>query len=433
MQTDVVGDYVLIVNNDGLLTFSGNYDHSVDSDASWSIGKNLHIGAGDSVYQTATKNWHLNAGTSIFQTAASNVNLKAGAVMNQESISAMNLKSGADWKVSAGGTTNITSSHHYETAGIIDMNGPPAIPADAAIKATAADSAEIPSNLPRYNLPNRKKDAGWDDSRFYKAEDIVSIMRRVPTHEPWDHHENINRTEFNPTATDNTAPAYTKSVKRETNTPSPGTVNEPPRSYNRQGMSANWVEDTAFIKKVKDVATELKCSYIDLLTCMAFETGRTFDPGLRNSIGATGLIQFIRPVAISLGTTTDALAAMSRVEQMDWVLKYFKAGPIRKLSAVSLEDLYMAILWPVAVGKPLDYVLFSSPSKAYEQNKGLDLNKDGNITKEEAAKKARDQLNYVRTQLLKVKDEGGEWKDSSGNTITDGSGNAVRYGPYPPK
>ena len=433
MQTDVVGDYVLIVNNDGLLTFSGNYDHSVDSDASWSIGKNLHIGAGDSVYQTATKNWHLNAGTSIFQTAASNVNLKAGAVMNQESISAMNLKSGADWKVSAGGTTNITSSHHYETAGIIDMNGPPAIPADAAIKATAADSAEIPSNLPRYNLPNRKKDAGWDDSRFYKAEDIVSIMRRVPTHEPWDHHENINRTEFNPTATDNTAPAYTKSVKKETNTPSPGTVNEPPRSYNRQGMSANWVEDTAFIKKVKDVSTELKCSYIDLLTCMAFETGRTFDPGLRNSIGATGLIQFIRPVAISLGTTTDALAAMTRVEQMDWVLKYFKAGPIRKLSAVTLEDLYMAILWPVAVGKPLNYVLFSSPSKAYEQNKGLDLNKDGNITKEEAAKKARDQLNYVRTQLLKVKDEGGEWKDSGGNTITDGSGNAVRYGPYPPK
>jgi hypothetical protein len=93
----------------------------------------------------------------------------------------------------------------------------------------------------------------------------------------------------------------------------------------------------------------------------------------------------------------------------------------------------MAILWPAAVGKSNDYVLFSSPSKAYEQNKGLDLNKDGNITKAEAAAKVRNQLSYIRTQLLKIPDEGGVWKDSSGNTIKDGSGNPVRYGPYPPK
>jgi hypothetical protein len=166
---------------------------------------------------------------------------------------------------------------------------------------------------------------------------------------------------------------------------------------------------------------------------MAFETGRTFNPGIQNSIGATGLIQFIRPTAIGLGTTTDQLRTMTRVEQMDWVLKYFKAGPIRKLSSVTLEDLYMAILWPAAVGKSNDYVLFSSPSKAYEQNKGLDLNKDGNITKAEAAAKVRNQLSYIRTQLLKIPDEGGVWKDSSGNTIKDGSGNPVRYGPYPPK
>jgi hypothetical protein len=197
-------------------------------------------------------------------------------------------------------------------------------------------------------------------------------------------------------------------------------------------MPADWTKDTAFYKKVKEVATSLKCSHIDLLCCMAFETGRTMNPGLRNSIGATGLIQFIRPTAVSLGTTTDVLSTMTRVEQMDWVLKYFKKGPIAKLSSVTLEDLYMAILWPVAVGKSNDYVLFSSPSKAYQQNAGLDLNKDGNISKAEAASKVRDQLNYIRTQLLKIPDEGGEWKDGSGNVIKDGSGNAVRYGSTPP-
>ena len=165
---------------------------------------------------------------------------------------------------------------------------------------------------------------------------------------------------------------------------------------------------------------------------MAFETGRTLSPSIRNSIGATGLIQFIPSTARGLGTTTDALAQMTRVEQMDYVLKYFKAGPVRKIAAPTLEDLYMQILWPRAVGKPLDYVLFSYPSKAYEQNKGLDINKDGNITKEEAAAKVRNQLNYIRTQLLKVPDQGGVWVDGLGNPITDSSGNPIKYGPYPP-
>jgi hypothetical protein len=165
---------------------------------------------------------------------------------------------------------------------------------------------------------------------------------------------------------------------------------------------------------------------------MAFETGRTFNPALRNSIGATGLIQFIRPTAIGLGTTTDYLATLTRVQQMDWVLKYFKAGPIRKLSSVTLEDLYMAIIWPAAVGKPDSYILFSEPSKAYTQNKGLDKNNDGHISKEEAASKVRDQLNYIRGQLLKIPDEGGVWTDASGNPILSGDGTPVRYGPYPP-
>jgi hypothetical protein len=42
------------------------------------------------------------------------------------------------------------------------------------------------------------------------------------------------------------------------------------------------------------------------------------------------------------------------------------------------------------VGKPEDYVLFSeanTKSKAYLQNKGLDANRDGLITKAEAAAK----------------------------------------------
>ena len=121
-----------------------------------------------------------------------------------------------------------------------------------------------------------------------------------------------------------------------------------------------------------------------LMACIAFETAETFRPDIRNAAGsgAVGLIQFMPATARGLGTSTDALARMSAVEQLDYVRMYFKpyAGRLHTLS-----DVYMAILWPKAVGQPEDYVLFTQPSLAYTQNAGLDRDRDGRITKAEAA------------------------------------------------
>jgi hypothetical protein len=118
---------------------------------------------------------------------------------------------------------------------------------------------------------------------------------------------------------------------------------------------------------------------------MAFETGETFSPSIQNSSSkATGLIQFIKPTATALGTTLDKLKAMTDIEQLDYVAAYFKPYK-NKMSTVS--DVYMAILWPAAIGKPEAKVLFAAPSKTYEQNKGLDFDKDGTVTKAEAAAK----------------------------------------------
>lgn len=143
-----------------------------------------------------------------------------------------------------------------------------------------------------------------------------------------------------------------------------------------------------------------------LLTCIAFETGRTFSASVRNMAGsgATGLIQFMPATAIYFFweaaeiaawtkeqrkakgiEATDRLAAMTAEDQLKYVLEYFKpyAGRLN-----SLEDLYMAILWPAAIGKPVSYVLWDKETRptTYRQNSGLDLNKDGAITKEEASR-----------------------------------------------
>ena len=413
MQTDVGGNYALIVDNNGKILFSNDLDETVGKNSTVSIGSNFNLGAGGSIFQSASSKMHLYAASDMFQQSSSNFNIKAGEQMFQESTGIFNVKSGSTYR---------------ETATAIHMNSS-GESATAATKATVSSVAEVPTALPVFKLPNRSKEEGWDDKKFYKAEDLTSIMKRVPTHEPWDQHESINQTQFSSVATDNsTAAPSTPSFS----SPATAPTTTPP-NYNRANMPAEWTKDLAFIEKVKSVAKELNCSFIDLLCCMAFETGRTFNPAIRNSIGATGLIQFIRPTAIGLGTTTDKLAAMTRVEQMDWVLKYFKAGPIRKIAAPTLEDLYMQILWPRAVGKPLDYVLFSSPSTAYRQNKGLDKNKDGNITKAEAASKVTNQLSYIRSQLLTIPEEADIWTDADGNPITDSAGNPIRGGYYPPK
>jgi len=428
-QMDITNDYTLIVQGNGRLAFEGDYDLTVSGDSKSTISGDVHIGGSGSIYQTTLGETHIRSSSNIYYETGGNYNLIAGKDFFSKSGASTNIVVGADYKLQAEGSTNITSSHHIETADTIDMNGPTAATPDAPAPTDAAYTASVPSGLPKFYLPNRNKDGGWGDGQFYKGNDIESIMKRVPTHEPWDQHENNNRSEFSPSKTDIGAAAPTQRDKQGTAAgSSPAATDNPPDNLNRKEMAADWVQDAGFLKAVKDTAKSLNCSFIDLLCCMAFETGRTFNPALRNSIGATGLIQFIKPTAIALGTTTDALAAMTRTEQMDYVKTYFKKGPVAKVSNPQLEDLYMQILWPAAVGKPLDYVLFKEPTKAYEQNKGLDREKKGYVTKSDAASKVRDQLGYIRTQLLKVPSDAQPVTDGSGNPVTDSSGNRVTYG-----
>ena len=144
-----------------------------------------------------------------------------------------------------------------------------------------------------------------------------------------------------------------------------------------------------FRAKVRTVAARIGCDPSDLMACMAFESGESFSASIRNArSGATGLIQFMPTTATKLGTSTAELALMTPEAQLDYVARYFTWFPgIR-----TLEDLYMAILWPRAIGKPNDYVLFAIPSVAYRQNAGLDKDGDGRVTKAEAAASVRAKL-----------------------------------------
>lgn len=105
------------------------------------------------------------------------------------------------------------------------------------------------------------------------------------------------------------------------------------------------------------IADDLEVSPDFLMSCIAFETGETFSPKIKNAAGsgATGLIQFMPTTAKGLGTSVEKLAAMSATKQLDYVKKYFKRFK-GKLS--TLEDVYLAILYPAAIGMSKEATLF---------------------------------------------------------------------------
>lgn len=141
---------------------------------------------------------------------------------------------------------------------------------------------------------------------------------------------------------------------------------------------------TRFVVITQNICSKLQLPNADeLMSCMAFETGETFSPSIKNGAGAPyyGLIQFGKAAATDVGTTVEALVRMSAEEQLEYVYRFFKpyTGKLKNLG-----DIYMRILYPKAVGQPDSYVIFvNDGTKAYLQNKGLDANKDGKITRGE--------------------------------------------------
>lgn len=143
--------------------------------------------------------------------------------------------------------------------------------------------------------------------------------------------------------------------------------------------------DKQFLKRVNEVSAKIGANPADLLGLMASESG--LNPQARNRSGATGLIQFMPGTARGLGTTTDALYGMNRVQQMDYVEKFLlKFTPKNPTPG----HLYTSVFLPAFAKKPANYVVAKRggfrddwghhPASWYSQNSGLDMNKDGSIT-----------------------------------------------------
>jgi hypothetical protein len=144
-----------------------------------------------------------------------------------------------------------------------------------------------------------------------------------------------------------------------------GTISQQPSKQSpadiKQRLSRGDARSAEFMQKLKQISAELRVQPIDLYKVMHFETKGTLNPAITNKLGAVGLIQFMPRTAEYLGTTTSELASLSAVQQLDWVLKYYKAQRLPPGSKAS--DIYLATLFPVALSKKLpdDHIMAVNP------------------------------------------------------------------------
>lgn len=160
----------------------------------------------------------------------------------------------------------------------------------------------------------------------------------------------------------------------------------------------------AFGEKVISISDQLGFMPEWLMIVMNNESGE--DSTAHNPYSsATGLIQFMESTAADLGTSTAALAAMTNIDQLDYVKKYFtKYGYYHHVNDVS--DCYLAVFFPSALFKGEDYIF---PKWASDANPVFDLNKDGQLTKAEFRKYVNDkysaylpdQAEFVKKKVLK--------------------------------
>lgn len=144
-----------------------------------------------------------------------------------------------------------------------------------------------------------------------------------------------------------------------------------------------------FLPELQQVAARLGTRPEWLLNVIACES--SFVASARNPLPgqtASGLLQIVRRTAMSLGTTTAAIRRMNPVDQLRLVEKYFVPF---KGSLNSLADVYLTVFrgfivngGPETVVAPLNNS--AKERQAYSLNKGLDLDGDRRITKDELAK-----------------------------------------------
>jgi hypothetical protein len=387
-----------------IFTASGFNLHT-QGDMNLHSGKNVNIHAENNVNLFATNEFNVNA-SKINATASDSI-LAFGGKVNIGSGSFMNIGA-STINMGAGGAIQINGSK-------IDLNK-----TSGGNTITGASIQQNTHNATGFiSDPNVTPRNVWRE-QIAAAQSIVSVL---PQHEPWTRQgAGIQVTGDAPLTVVNSSICPPKK-----GAPPSYTLPPPNNAADRgkvKGQPYPWSTDKPFLDKVKSISETLNLNYIDMLACMNLETGGTFDPAITNSLGYTGLIQFGADACRACGTTTNAIKDLTRQDQCDFVLKYFQVNQLnQKAPTPRLVDIYLTILWPAAVGKPDDYVVFQPNSAAQRANSGFDTDKKGYTTVADVAAKIKQNQDSVKQLLANAGEQSQTLPENK--EVSDGTGNVL--------
>jgi len=160
----------------------------------------VHIATLMSNHITSSMDNNFKSILSTYIQSSTDTHLKAGTSINIQSDTSMDIKSGDAMQVTAGGDGSWGAANLTFTGGAINLNGPEAADAAEATKSTAATptlALGITGNI--VINPNQ---AEWISDRYDTYTPLDSIMFRIPMHEPWPNHENLDPLSWKPDLTD---------------------------------------------------------------------------------------------------------------------------------------------------------------------------------------------------------------------------------------
>jgi hypothetical protein len=192
-------DLIYIGNSRGTswieMTSDGKIDIFAEDSVSIHTKQDLNIRADRDINMEAGRNINLRSVERFHTESGSDTEIIVGANGNITTIGNMNIGTGIANYFSAGGNTNILSGgSHFETAATIHMNGIPATPATPAFTLGLHDNVVVDPAA-----------VEWKETRYQSEEPLSSIMKRIPMHEPWSLHENLDPLAVKPDLTDREA------------------------------------------------------------------------------------------------------------------------------------------------------------------------------------------------------------------------------------
>ena len=186
-QTEVGTDKILLVDGNNNIIVVGNRDTTIEGNETNSFVGDFNTVVGGSTLITTAGDYDNNTAGAIKLMAGGDTDINVGG----------------DMKMTSGGDASLGGANITMTGGAINLNGPAA---PTAAEATPATPATPPEALPIFeNVVVDPAQADWIGDRYDPGSPLESIMKRIPMHEPWPNHENLDPLSVKPDITDREA------------------------------------------------------------------------------------------------------------------------------------------------------------------------------------------------------------------------------------